>query len=252
MNYSLKSLHLNSTSTRYLSSIALIETKTISTTIKSLPLFQHPIIIFRIAIHHSEVTLIPFIINQCNTSIDEPNGKASYVLLLFKYQMRFLINENYNELSQTFSFPVSNSAEKTGTQTAERIVSYLRQRYENQQNLILEEALDLMQKHGQNADASEIARHSRISSRHLRRLTKQQTGLTPKTIIRLSRLKDTYYLISQGITVERALFHNRYYDFSHFTKDSQSLLKIKPHIAITDTAFLNAIRQLFKEQRSFT
>ncbi|MGM0565978.1 MAG: helix-turn-helix domain-containing protein [Bacteroidota bacterium] len=252
MNYSLKSFLLTSQSKGYLTSIALIETTTISEAIKSLPLFQHPFIIYRIAIHQSEVTLIPVSINQCNTSFDEPHDTGSYLLFLFTYQMRFLINENYNELSQPFSFPVSNSAEKTGTQTAEIIASYLEQRYQNQQNLILEEALELMQKHEPGINAAKIARHFRISSRHLRRLTRQQTGLTPKTIIRLSRLKDTYLLISLGSSVETALFNNGYYDFSHFTKDSQSLLKTKPHTAIADTAFLNAVMQLFKDQRSFS
>lgn len=247
MKYSIETFLLNSKSKGYLTSIALIETATISTAIKSLPLFQHPFIIYRIAIHQSEVTLIPVYINPNSTSFDESNDKGSYLLFLFTYQMRFLINENYNELSQPFSFPVSNSAEKTGTQTAEIIASYLEQRYQNQQNLILEEALELMQKHEPGINAAKIARHFRISSRHLGRLTRQQTGLTPKTIIRLSRLKATYLLISLGSSVETALFNNGYYDFSHFTKDSQSLLKIKPRSAITDTAFLDTITQLFND-----
>ena len=208
MDYFVKRNILPSHYMHFIKSIFSIETKNISLTLRSIPLFRHPFILFSISYSKTESTLKSVIPNQDNFNIELKNNKGIYLMLLFSYEIHHLIHEKHNEILDSIDFANLLNHEEAEIILAEKVGAYLYRYHQKQKNPILEEALKLMQKHQQGINATMIARQLNISSRHLRRLTKQQTGFTPKTIIRLSRLKNTYLQISQGMPVEKALFNN--------------------------------------------
>ncbi len=89
--------------------------------------------------------------------------------------------------------------------------------------------------------SSEVA----VSLRHLRRIVNQHSNLNLKVIITMERLKQAFILIASEMSVERALFLQGFYDFSHFSKTCQKHLHAKPHQLIDSYFFIDNIKRLY-------
>lgn len=76
----------------------------------------------------------------------------------------------------------------------------------------------------------EIARHHRVSRRHLTRLFSQHVGLSPKTMGRLYRLKHIKSLLQQDRHTNLDHLSHRlgYYDQAHFIKDFRNYFGASP------------------------
>lgn len=84
-----------------------------------------------------------------------------------------------------------------------------------------------------------------LGIRHLRRIITQYTGSSLKELITMERLKQTFIHIAAGISVERALFLQDFYDFSHFSKTCQKHLSAKPHQLTDSNFFIEIIKSLY-------
>jgi AraC-like DNA-binding protein len=81
-----------------------------------------------------------------------------------------------------------------------------------------------------NSSINEICKQQNISRKHLNHLTKEYTGVSPKTLSSLQRLQSTLKNISSSKTVKLTTlaYERAYFDQAHFINDFKRFTNLKP------------------------
>ncbi len=91
--------------------------------------------------------------------------------------------------------------------------------------LVAERAVTVMERNRYNAPVSRIALDVAVGERHLRRVFKRVTGLSPKAYQRIERFRETFHAITDEAYRERL---PAYYDQAHMINDFRSFTGFAP------------------------
>lgn len=82
-----------------------------------------------------------------------------------------------------------------------------------------------------NIRIEKISKELNISSRHLRRVFKQELGCSPKEIGMRMKVREaiSYYAEHEDITLSQLAYKSGYVDQSHFIRDFQSVVGLSPY-----------------------
>jgi AraC-like DNA-binding protein len=91
-------------------------------------------------------------------------------------------------------------------------------------------------------DMTTIAKNQGMSSRHLRTLVQQHTGLTPKLYNKINRFQNSLKLISKnGKSLTDIAYEAGYFDQSHFIKDFKSFTGVTPSSFVENISPVNQL-----------
>ena len=103
----------------------------------------------------------------------------------------------------------------------------LRNKLPNQK---LVSTIDILLNNKLNLSIDEICKQQNISRKHLNHLSKEFTGVSPKTLSSLKRLQSTLKLISSSTPekLSNVAYESEYFDQSHFINDFKKFTGLKP------------------------
>jgi len=209
-----------------------------------LPVFGHPFIAFRITEAKSNPVALLIPEEKLTVPRDFHSGNSTCFIILLPYHCQRLLKTNKPAMRGITTFPPGTPKPVIATAVMEMVAGYLLPSFQQLETRTIEEALTLIENNHGKISVEVIAHRLHRSERQLRRQFNHLTGYSPKIILRLQQLKATWLLISRGMPAERALFSQGYYDFSHFTKNTEALMHRKPAAIIADNAYLQAIQAL--------